>query len=400
MEYTVLAGTLIDGRSNKPKRNIEITIENEKISQIRDQKDDRRKENNFYNIDATKYTILPGLIDSHVHIMMNPEYKAWHNWVFEEKEDLMLLKATDNLSQLLESGVTTIRECGAYGNISYALREAVELKYLKGPRLIISGSPITITGGHCYYMGIEADSKDELKKAVRGLNKKKVDFIKLMATGGSLTPQSSRRGIQYSYDEIRLVVEEAHLRGKKVAAHALCTKGIIDSAKAGVDTIEHCAWLDPEDGFIYDDNSVKQMFDRKIYINPCLPATAKYLSRVSPEEKTYLFNSRIGLLKKTFQAGVEMLAGTDSGVPEVGFNSIVESIKLLNEYIGLSKMQAIFAATINSANALGIGDLVGSIEVGKFADMMIVESDPLNNLDDLKKVVMVIKSGEIVYKKK
>jgi len=401
MKYKILAGLLIDSKQHFLRKNVNISIENEKISEIYDDSnlnkknyDERKLE---FKIDATKFTVLPGLIDSHVHIMMNPKYKNWHSWLDEEKE-LILLKSAKNLSQLIKNGVTTIRDCGAYKNVSHILREAVEKKYIDGPRLIISGNPLTITGGHCYYMGIEADSIDELRKAVRRLNKENVDFIKIMATGGSLTPQSNRRGTQYNYNEIRTVVEEAHLRGKKVAAHALCTKGIIDSVNAGVDTIEHCAWLNSEKGFIYDNEIVKKMVDNNIYVNPSLPATARYLSRVLPEEKEYLFKNRIKLLRNVFDSGVKILAGTDAGVPEVGFNDLVYSIKLLSEYIGLSKIQSIFAATINNACALGIGDITGSIEEGKLADIVVVDGNPLENLDALEKVVMVIKNGEILFR--
>ena len=171
-----------------------------------------------------------------------------------------------NIFKLLKNGVTTARDCGAYGDFGLILREAIQNEVIEGPRLIISGNPITITGGHCHFLGIEADNKFEIIKAVRKVCKLNVDFIKFMPTGGSLTPESDRRGIQYDLEEIRALVDESHRRGKKVGVHTLGTEGIVNSAKTGADTIDHCVGLAPIKGFLYDGRAVLQMVEKKFLL--------------------------------------------------------------------------------------------------------------------------------------
>ena len=138
--------------------------------------------------------------------------------------------------------------------------------------MLISGPPITTTAGHCYYFGLEADGEIEIRKAVRTLVKEGVDFIKIMATGGNLTPGSNPRRTQYSLAELKAAVDDAHRLGKRVAAHALATEGILACAQAGVDTIEHCAWFDDQTPFRYDERAVELMVEKGIYVNPCFPA--------------------------------------------------------------------------------------------------------------------------------
>jgi imidazolonepropionase-like amidohydrolase len=407
MGYSIIARNLIDcvNKEIPLKKNYRINISDDKILSIipddknKKSKNDKNTKNGFVEIDAEKYTVMPGLIDSHIHVMMNHQYKKWDKWVANQKKEIILLNSVKNIFKLLKSGVTTARDCGAYGDFGFILREAIQNEVIEGPRLIISGNPITITGGHCHFLGIEADNKFEIIKAVRKMCKLNVDFIKFMPTGGSLTPESDRRGIQYNLEEIRALVDESHRRGKKVCAHALGTEGIINSAKAGVDTIEHCAWLAPTKGLLYDEKTVLQMVEKNIFVNPCLTSTFRYINRTifNSQEREQLIENRMNLLRKTFQTGVKMLAGTDAGVPEVDFSDLYLSIKLLNEWVGLSKIESIMAATNYSAEALGLKDMVGTVERDKIADLIIINGNPLENLDVLKNVIMVIKNGTIKY---
>jgi len=407
MKYGVAVGNLIDcvNRENGIRKKCTVVINNSKIESIilNNKKDfvqcNENNGNELEIINAEKYTLMPGLIDSHVHLMMNHQYKQWDKWVAYHKKEIILLNAGKNILKLLKSGVTTARDCGAYDNIGFVLREAVQEGLIEGPRLVISGNPITITGGHCYFLGIEADNEYEIIKAVRKMCKLNADFIKFMPTGGSLTPESNRRGIQYNLDEIKTLVDESHQRGKKVCAHALGTEGIINSAKAGVDTIEHCAWLAPKTGFLFNESAVLDMVKKNIFVTPCLPSTLRYVNRMvsNKKEKDQLIEDRMRLLRKTFQAGVRMLAGTDAGVPEVDFCDIFLSIKLLNDWIGIPKIDSIFAATSYAAEALDLHDKIGTIEKGKIADAIIVDGDPLENLDNLRNIILVIKDGRVVY---
>jgi len=396
MKYRIRAGCLIDGK-NPLQTNVIITIEDKKITDISKFKKEEfdKKKNTFINAD--NFTVLPGLIDMHVHATMHPGYiEKWDDWL-KRKKEILLLKSHQNLLKMLLNGVTTARDCGAKEDLGFILRDAINEKMILGPRLVISGNPITITGGHCHYMGLESDKKIELIKSVRTMNKLDADFIKLMSTGGSLTSQSNRRGIQYDLEETKVLVEEAHKRNKKVAAHALGTEGIINSVKAGVDTIEHCAWLDLKNGFDFRKDIVKEIVEKNIYVNPTLPAAYCYLNRTNSENSVDIFKERMEFMKIMYNAGVKMLAGTDAGVPGIDFNKLSLSIKLLVTEVGMTNYDAIKAATSEAANALGMSSKIGSLEKGKVADIIAVKGNPLEDLNALDHIVMVIKDGKIIY---
>jgi len=245
-------------------------------------------------------------------------------------------------------------------------------------------------------MGIEADNELEIRKAVRYLNKKNVDFIKFMPTGGKLTPESDMFGIQYNLKEIKVLVNEAHQRGKKVHAHALTTQGIKDSARAGVDTIAHCTFFDHNGKVDFNEKAVEEIVKKNIYVEPTLPATA-LLPRRSIYERESIIKARSDLLKKLVNMGVKLIAGTDAEVPKVDFNNISTSIKLIADLAGLSNIEAISTATVNSADALGLGDKIGLLNEGYIADIVVLKGNPIEDLKSLDNVVMVLKEGEIIY---
>jgi imidazolonepropionase-like amidohydrolase len=394
MKYKIITNNLFDGH-NFHKRSLEITINGNKVEKIQPY---HETENNdkAQVIDARGDTVLPGLIDTHVHVTMNPDdVGRWDDWIKEERKEILILKGMANALSLINSGVTTVLECGACSDTGFILREAINRGIVKGPRMLISGNPITITGGHCHYMGIEADNEDEIRKAVRHLNKQEVDFIKFMPTGGSLTPQSNRRGVQYSLSEVEVLVEEAKRCQKKVVAHALGTEGIVNSVKAGVDSIEHCAWLAPEDGYLFIEAVAEEIADKGIFVTPTLPSAFRYTARMAQAG----FEERINNYKTMHSLGVKFLAGTDAGVPEVGFEDLAYSVQLLHEEIGLSIEEAIETATSNAAKAIGKEEELGTVEVGKLADLIIVKGDLSSDVNCLKQVKYVIKDGERVVEK-
>jgi len=396
MKYRIKTGNLIDGE-NPPKKDVQIDIEDNKIKNISEFSDKNNKDNLFDEVvGAENYTVLPGLIDTHVHITLFPGYinmNAQNEWAREwlkEKKEFIVLKSAENARKMLLSGVTTARDCGAYDDIIFLLREAINRKLISGPRLVISGNVITITGGHLHFMGLKADSIVELIKAVRLINEQGADFIKLMSTGGRMTASSNARRIQYSLEEIRAVVEEAHESDMKVAVHALSTEGIINSIKAGVDTIEHCPWFDRVEGFDFKEEIIPEMVKKNIYVNPILPAA--FASNTTSD-----FEKRMKLMRIKYKAGIKMIAGTDAGVRTVDFDQLWFSIKLLADKIGLTNYDAIKSGTSEAARALGINNEVGTIEKGKIADLIIVDGNPLEDLEALKRIVMILKDGDIVF---
>jgi len=385
-------GLLIDGYGGEPKRNVTIHLDGGRVTAIEEgHRDDQ-------GLDASNLTALPGLIDTHVHLHMDPDLP----WTREgqDREEILLLKAANFMGEALATGVTTMRDCGNTGAVPFVLREAVERGIIPGPRLLISGPPITTTAGHCYYFGLEADGEMEIRKAVRTLVKEGVDFIKIMATGGNLTPGSNPRRTQYSLAELKAAVDDAHRLGKRVAAHALATEGILACAQAGVDTIEHCAWFDDQTPFRYDERAVELMVEKGIYVNPCFPAMYQFLSRnvLDAGERERIKEGRLELLRRAYKQGVKMIAGTDGGCPQVGFDLMPLAIRLLNEYLGLSPMEALQGATKHAAEALGLPD-VGTIAPGNKADILIVEGNPLEDWQALERPVWVIKEGQILWAK-
>jgi len=398
MKYRIQTGYLIDGE-NPPKKDIQIDIEDKKIKNLSEIHNKNSKEKTFDEvIDAKKYTVLPGLIDTHVHITLFPGYinlnvynNEWAREWLKEKKEFIVLKSAENARKMLLSGVTTARDCGSYSDIIFILRDAINRGLITGPRLVISGNAITITGGHLHFMGLKADSILELIKAVRLMNELGADFIKLMSTGGRMTASSDSRRVQYSLDEIRAVVEEAHENGMKVAAHALGTEGIINSVRAGVDTIEHCPWFDRVEGFNFKEEILPEMLKNKIYVNPIL--LAAFVSNTASD-----FEERMKWMRIKYQAGIKMIAGTDAGLRLVDFDQLWFAIKLLADQIGLTNYEAIKAGTSEAARALGIDEEVGTIEKGKVADLIVVNGNPLKDLEVLKRIVMIIKEGNIVYR--
>lgn len=396
MEYKIITNNLFDGY-NFHKKSVEVTIKGNKVEDIQPYHETANNDQDQDQvIDARGDTVLPGLIDTHVHITMNPDDVArWDDWIKDESKEILLLKGMVNALSLINSGVTTVLECGAYSDTGLILREAINRGIVKGPRMFISGNPITITGGHCHYMGIEADNEDEIRKAVRQLNKQEVDFIKFMPTGGSLTPQSNRRGVQYSLNEAEVLVEEAKKCQKKVVAHALGTEGIVNSVRAGVDSVEHCAWLAPDEGYQFIEEVAEEMVAKGIFVTPTLPSAFRYAARMAQTG----FKERINNYKKMHSLGVKFLAGTDAGVPEVGFQDLAYSVQLLHEEIGLSIEEAIKTATSNAAKAIGKEENLGTVGIGKLADLIIVKGDLSSDISLLNQVKYVIKNGERVVEK-
>ena len=388
----IRTGLLIDGHGGKPRQNVTIHLGEGRITAIEEGHRDSQ------GLDARNMTVLPGLIDTHVHLHMDP-LLPWTTGN-QDREEILILKAASFMQEALATGVTTMRDCGNTGVVPFILRDVIERGIIPGPRLLISGPPITTTAGHCYYFGLEADGETEIRKAVRALVKGGVDFIKIMATGGNLTPGSNPRRAQYSLGELKAAVDDAHRLGRRVAAHALATEGILDCALAGVDTIEHCAWFEEGGTFRYDERAVELMVEKGIYVNPCFPAMYQFLSRqpMDVQERERIKEGRLELLRRAYQQGVKMIAGTDGGCPQVGFDLLPLGVRLLNEYLGVSPMEALQGATKHAAEALDLTD-VGTIAPGNKADILIVEGNPLEDWQALERPVWVIKEGRILWEK-
>lgn len=336
-------------------------------------------------VDLGAATIVPGLIDAHVHLAFDGGPTPVERMVAEsdaQQVALMLRSARE----LLSVGVTTARDLGARGYTDIVVRDAIANGTARGPRMLTSGSPITVTGGHCWFMGGEADSEEEVRKLVRTHHRAGVDGIKIMSTGGFMTAGSAPWFAQYGEASLVAAVDEAHRVGKKVAAHAHGVQGIDRAVRAGVDTLEHCS-------FVHADGShgvVPELADRiaasSSYVSPTLNfRVGEYLrmpnSPFSPA------------LPELLARGVKVIASTDSGIDNVPHYGYIGALEVMAS-LGMPTRDVLASATNVSAEALGLAHETGRLKVGLAADFLAVTGDVTTSVSHLRNPVLIVARGE------
>ncbi|RCG28388.1 amidohydrolase family protein [Sphaerisporangium album] len=333
-------------------------------------------------------TILPGLINCHVHLVFDASMEAMTN--VQETDDLTLfLGMADRARRLLDSGVTTVRDLGDRGGLALRLRDAVSQGLLRGPRVLASGPPLTVPGGHCWYLGGEVDGVAAIREAVRRHASDGVDLIKMMVTGGQTTKGGAGMSeSQFTTEEVRAAVEEAHALGLRVAAHAHGTEGIASAVAAGVDTIEHCTWLT---GDAYDprEDVAALIAAEGVHVCPTTSPGWRAMARWIGEERAALLQSRLPWMR---DRGVRLVMGTDAGLPGSVFDDFAGSFSLYEE-LGFSPARIIEMATADAAEALGIAAETGRIADGLRADLLVVDGDPLAGVEALRRPRLVVKGG-------
>jgi imidazolonepropionase-like amidohydrolase len=343
-------------------------------------------------------TLLPGFIDAHVHLCLDGSPDPMTAFL-NTSLAVSILKAANFARETLMAGVTTIRDMGAKDGIDLGLRQAIRTGLVPGPRMLASGQPICMTGGHGWQLGREANGPEEVRKAAREQIKAGADIVKLMATGGVLTPAVEPGSEQLTEAELRAGVEEAHKAGKKTATHAMGTKGILNALRAGIDSIEHGVYL--------DDEAVRLMKKRGVLLIPTLAALFQIESKgvkagipafaVEKTLKVKPFHLESICLAR--QAGVAVAMGTDAGTPFNLHGENLQELQLLVQHCGFSPLEAIEAGTRVSAQVLGLEKELGTIEEGKFADLVVVDGDPLDDINILLQrtsIRLVVHSGRIV----
>lgn len=329
-------------------------------------------------------TVMPGLIDAHTHLAFDggPEPVRRMRGESEAAQVALMLHHARNL---LSVGVTTARDLGSPAYLDVAVREAIVGGIARGPRLVVSGPPITITGGHCWFMGGEADSADEVRTMVRRHHKHGTDLIKVMVTGGNMTTGSAPWQAQFDTDVLRVIVEEAHRVGKKVAAHAHAAEGIRRAVDAGVDSIEHCSFQNRSGGFELDDTLVDRIVDAGIHVSPTVNFRLPELLGMMPDP--YF---PIGDL---YRRGVQIIAGTDAGIDDTPHHGFIGGLQALAGF-GLPNREVLTAATSRAAAAIGLGEITGRLAPGYAADVVAVAGDPLRDLTSLDELVLVMTNGQ------
>jgi imidazolonepropionase-like amidohydrolase len=296
-----------------------------------------------------------------------------------------------NATRLLSTGVTTVRDLGDRGGLAMRLRDLVAGGALPGPRIVAAGPPLTLPGGHCWFLGGEAAGAEGLRAAIERNARAGADLIKVMATGGHLTPDGPAMGeSQYTQEELRLVVAEAARFGLPVAAHAHGTQGIADAVAAGVSTIEHCTWLG-NGGFDVPEAVIEEMRTRRTTVSPALSRNWRGFPQRFGAEATEQLLSR---LRWYDERGIPMIAGTDAGVPGAAFDKFVSALEVFR-HVGLSNDRILELATTAAAEALGLIKTTGHITVDTDADLLVVDGNPLADLDALRNVRLVAARGRL-----
>ena len=384
--------TLIDGNGGAPIKDALLAIENGRIAYV-GAADGFSIPQGAEVIEHGDGHMLPGLIDAHTHFLMDP-VADFFGFVGRDSQTAVAWRGMKNLKLFLQSGVTYIRDLGGYKFIDIELRKLVNAGEIPGPGLQVAGDFVTMTGGHGWKIGREADGEAEVRKAVREQLKAGANLIKIMATGGNLTPGSIPGAAQLSEPELRVAAEEAKKYGIKTATHAHSKEGIKNAVLAGIGSIEHGTYADEE--------VLQMMIERGTYLCPTLYAPwvcgalggEKGLSPETVEKCRLASEQHRKAYQLALKMGVNIAAGTDSGTPftEHG-TSLVQELNLMVEY-GTPNMQAIVCATKNGADLLGISENYGTLEAGKAADFIVVGNDPLVDINALSDLKAVYKAGE------
>ncbi len=402
----IRAGTLIDGNGKAPIKNAVIVVRGDVIESVSSGPLSPELLRGATVVDLSQSTVLPGLIDCHDHIMGTPG-DGGDTQMLQESDADQVLHGVKHARITLDAGFTTIRNVGSgsFGDIS--LKRAIARGDIVGPRIYGAGPGIGITGGHADINGFRADlplrgyaqivdGVDDVLKAIRRQVKFGADLIKITASGGVLSAGDSVHHEQYSEEELRAAVEEATRLGRRVAAHAHAAKAIVTASRAGVASIEH--------GSFVDDEGIKMMKEKGTYMVPTL-YTLDFIINEGKQNGVpqYAIDKAIevskvqrGNLKKAYQAGVKFAYGTDAAVFPHGRNA--KDFAILVDQLGVPPMEAIQMATKAAADLIGISDQAGTIEKGKWADLIAVSGDPLANIRLLEDVKFVMKGGVIVKK--
>jgi imidazolonepropionase-like amidohydrolase len=406
--FTLLtAARLLDGTGTPPLAEAALLVEGDRVVKLGRASDVRPPEGaSVHRKDYGDATMLPGLVDAHTHLVA-PGDGTLGDDVAREDDDILLLQAAKNARTLLHSGVTTLRENGAKGKVAFSLREGVRRALAPGPRMVICGRPIAMTGGHMGYFGSEADGETAVRAEVRKLLKEGADYIKIVASGGSTRTSDPNRA-SYTVPELAAMTDEARRHGKLTAAHCTSAQSIQNCLDAGVDMIIHCIFSEPDGTYRFRGDLVERLVAAKAWVNPTLYVMKAGIERQREararegrltaeleaqfEASRRALDVRVDAVRQMSEAGVLMTAGSDSPWGWYAPGEFVHEIHML-AHAGLSNSEAIVAGTAGAADSIGVGAVAGRLLPGRLADVLVVRGDPTRDITNLWSVLDVYQAG-------
>ncbi len=398
--------TLWDGTGAAPRRDVTLRFEGERIAWIGPDARTSRPVNGEAQLDAAGRWLLPGLIDLHVHLTLDPAMPSQPAFAAVVPATTQALLGARHARALLQAGFTAARDLGGYSQANVALKRAIDAGWIEGPRLVTAACPITVPGGHFDHVyapgagapGVAvASGPAEVVRAVRQQVKLGADWIKVLVTGGVLSAGTPLETALWEDDELHAAVLAARRLGRPVAAHCHGAGGVIAAAEAGVRTIEH--------GTMGDEAAAATMARHGVTLVPTFTAAAAVVrearaGRLAPEiaaQALAIEPRHAAAFRAALDAGVRVACGTDTGVPGTAFGENARELGHLVAH-GLTAEQALLAATRDAAAVLGWSDRLGTLETGKLADLLLVEGDPLDEpgcLAEPSRLHLVIKGGSI-----
>jgi len=381
---------LIDGISDTPREHCDVIVDGAHIVAIENSR--QRAPGDQQLIAAKGATMLPGLIDCHAHYVIDPWAADPFGQARQESDSMTILRAARCARVALEAGVTTTRDAGAPRQLNFALRDAIAAGLIPGPRLLAPGGAITITGGHGMLFGVEVDGIDRLQTAVRQQMRDGADVVKIVASEAAMSTGPEAGVEELTQAEIEMLVQEARRRGLRIFSHAQSSTSVIRSGRAGVDSVEHA--------FLANAEAIGVLKECGTTLVPTLAVTEVTLEQPDllpayRERMIVIRELHWASCEEAIRQGVNVVAGTDCGVPNILPDMLWREIRLLHAR-GLSKMDALKAATSRAAALLGVDSEVGTLEPGKQADLILTAGNPAEDLDTLRVVDVVMQAGKIV----
>ena len=382
----VRAGLLYDGTLDPPRRNVDIAIDGERITEIRN-----AAEGGTYDLSAA--CVTPGLVNAHAHLIMSGEPDTMSS-LLAMSTSQRLLRAVENARKSLESGVTTIRDVGTSDRIAIDVRDAIDAGRIPGPRIRAAGAILCMTGGHGWFAGRMVDGPWDARKAVREQLWAGADCIKVIATGGVLTKGAVPGNAQLLPEELDAAVSEAHRHGMRVASHAIGTEGIKNALRAGIDSVEH--------GYMLDDEAIELFLKHGTYLVPTLTAPTCIIENIHDGKQPHWVLEKAEVVseamhrntRRAFEAGVKVAGGSDAGTPFNFHDNYAYEVELMHTLLGMTPQQALHAATSVAAELIGLHR--GTLASCEPADLLLMSRDAGSDIRALREIHTVIKGGSAV----